>query len=56
MFTLAPATRWGYFVYPIGLAGWLLLTRPPVPGTEPARGVLTVPVQAGEAKLPARAG
>ena len=28
MFTLAPATRWGYFVYPIGLVGWLLLTRP----------------------------
>jgi hypothetical protein len=29
MFTLAPATRWGYFVYPIGLLGWLVLTRPP---------------------------
>src|SRR5262249_12411039 len=29
MFTLAPATRWGYFVYPIGLIGWLLLTKPP---------------------------
>jgi hypothetical protein len=29
MFTLAPATRWGYFVYPIGLIGWLLLTQPP---------------------------
>jgi hypothetical protein len=29
MFTLAPATRWGYFVYPIGLVGWLLLTKPP---------------------------
>jgi hypothetical protein len=28
MFTLAPATRWGYFVYPIALVGWLLLTRP----------------------------
>jgi Glycosyltransferase family 87 len=33
MFTLAPATRWGYFVYPIGLAGWLLLTRPPAATT-----------------------
>jgi Glycosyltransferase family 87 len=32
MFTLAPATRWGYFVYPIGLVMWLLLTRPPLPG------------------------
>ena len=29
MFTLAPATRWGYYVYPLGLIGWLLLTRPP---------------------------
>jgi hypothetical protein len=27
MFTLAPATRYGYFVYPIGLIGWLALTR-----------------------------
>jgi hypothetical protein len=27
MFTLAPATRWGYFVYPIGLIGWLALTK-----------------------------
>jgi hypothetical protein len=26
MFTLAPATRWGYFVYPIGLLGWMALT------------------------------
>ena len=52
MFTLAPATRWGYFVYPIGLAGWLVLTRPPraagpgVPG--PGGPVpVAVPVQAG---------
>ena len=27
MFTLAPATRWGYFVYPLGLLGWLALTQ-----------------------------
>jgi hypothetical protein len=33
MFTLAPATRWGYFVYPIALVGWLLLTRPPTAAT-----------------------
>jgi Glycosyltransferase family 87 len=56
MFTLAPATRWGYFVYPIGLAGWLLLTRTPAPGTEPARGVLSVPAQASEPKLAAPIG
>ena len=51
LLTLAPATRWGYFMYPIGLAGWLLLTRPPAPGTEPAHGVLPVPAQAGEPEL-----
>jgi hypothetical protein len=27
-FTLAPATRWGYYAYPLALAGWLALTRP----------------------------
>jgi hypothetical protein len=27
MFTLAPATRWGYYVYPLVLLGWLALTR-----------------------------
>ncbi|HJY94466.1 MAG TPA: glycosyltransferase 87 family protein [Streptosporangiaceae bacterium] len=51
MFTLAPATRWGYFVYPIGLIGWLLLTRPPtaVPSIE-------IPAQAvGEPGVPAAA-
>src|ERR1700733_9824015 len=26
MFTLAPAARWGFFVYPIGLIGWVALT------------------------------
>jgi hypothetical protein len=45
MFTLAPATRWGYFVYPIGLVGWMVLTRPPSASAPPA-----------PAKLPARAG
>lgn len=27
MFTLAPDSRWGYFAYPLGLLGWLALTR-----------------------------
>ena len=36
MFTLAPATRWGYFVYPIGLLGWLVLTRRPAAEAGPA--------------------
>lgn len=51
MFTLAPATRWGYFVYPIGLVGWLLLTRPPT-----ATAPIQIPVRAaGEQSLPAGA-
>jgi hypothetical protein len=53
MFTLAPATRWGYFVYPIALVGWLLLTRPPVVTTG-GGPPLEIPVQsAGEQALPA---
>jgi hypothetical protein len=27
MFTLAPATRFGYFVYPLGLFAWLEVSR-----------------------------
>jgi hypothetical protein len=27
-FTLAPATRWGYYAYPLALVGWLALARP----------------------------
>jgi hypothetical protein len=45
MFTLAPATRWGYFVYPLGLVAWLVLTRQP-PATEPADPPVVIPVQA----------
>ena len=48
MFTLAPATRWGYFVYPVGLVGWMVLTRPPSADAADKAGV---PV-----KVPARAG
>ena len=28
MFTLGPDERFGYFIYPLGLMGWLALTRP----------------------------
>jgi hypothetical protein len=40
MFTLAPATRWGYFVYPIGLLGWMILNQQPsaISGTGPGGG------------------
>jgi glycosyl transferase family 87 len=43
MFILAPATRWGYFAYPLGLLGWLGLTGPgrAVAGRLPAAGRLT---------------
>jgi hypothetical protein len=43
MFTLAPATRWGYFAYPLGLLGWLGLTGPgrAAAGSLPAAGRLT---------------
>jgi Glycosyltransferase family 87 len=55
MFTLAPATRWGYFVYPIGLIGWLLLTRPPAV-TAAGGAPVEIPAQAAaEQSLPAAA-
>ncbi len=28
MFALGPDERFGYFIYPLGLIGWLALTRP----------------------------
>jgi hypothetical protein len=30
MFALSPDTRFGYFVYPIGLCGWIALSRPDI--------------------------
>ena len=48
MFTLAPATRWGYYVYPIGLIGWMVLTRPaPAEADQGGPVPLAVPAQAG---------
>jgi hypothetical protein len=48
MFTLAPATRWGYFVYPVGLVGWMVLTRPPAADAADTAAVpVKVPAQAG---------
>jgi phosphatidylinositol alpha-1,6-mannosyltransferase len=63
LFALAPATRWGYFVYPIGLLGWLVLTRPPSAaapadsGGPVRRGIasLGVPAQAGKSSVSATA-
>jgi hypothetical protein len=31
MFALGPDVRFGYFIYPFGLLGWLALTRQPAP-------------------------
>jgi hypothetical protein len=39
MFVLDPSTRFGYFVYPLALAGWLALTKP----RDPERSVATPP-------------
>lgn len=51
MFTLGPDERFGYFIYPLGLVGWLLLTRPAklVPGTAPAELRDTVPNESRDA-------
>jgi len=35
IFALGPDVRFGYFIYPLGLLGWLALTRPGVPATPP---------------------
>jgi len=32
MFALSPATRFGYFAYPVALCGWIALSRPARPG------------------------
>jgi hypothetical protein len=71
MFTLAPATRWGYFVYPIGLLGWMVLTWPAaasgasgggesgavgnVGSAGPELAALDVPEQAGKRRQTASA-
>jgi hypothetical protein len=47
MFAMAPATRWGYFVYPIGLVGWMVLTRPPAALSQESAPPVKVPAQAG---------
>ncbi len=58
MVTLAPATRWGYFAYPLGLLGWLGLTGRgrAVAGRLPAPGRLTRLAPAVARLTPALAG
>jgi hypothetical protein len=45
MFTLGPDERFGYFIYPLGLVGWLLLTRPAKPVQDAVPAGLTDRVQ-----------
>jgi phosphatidylinositol alpha-1,6-mannosyltransferase len=45
LFTLAPSTRYGYYAYPLALAGWLALTRPREAASRPER--LPAPPAAG---------
>ena len=47
MFVLAPATRFGYFVYPVGLLAWLEVSRM---GAEPALEELPGPAGPGVAR------
>jgi hypothetical protein len=44
LFTLAPATRWGYFAYPLGIACWLWLSRRTAP--RPPAAAAPRPVEA----------
>jgi hypothetical protein len=37
MFALGPAERFGYFIYPLGLAGWLILTKHTATKQEPGQ-------------------
>ena len=48
IFALGPDVRFGYFIYPLGLLGWLALTRPqvavaPPPVSEPERTSAVMP-------------
>ena len=43
MFALGPDVRFGYFIYPLGLLGWLALTRPVVSDVSVVPDVSAVP-------------
>jgi hypothetical protein len=55
MFTLAPATRWGYFVYPMGLLGWMVLTWPAAAAAESGASGCGGPARSAGAERPALA-
>jgi phosphatidylinositol alpha-1,6-mannosyltransferase len=55
MFVLSPATRFGYFTYPIGLVGWLAVSRSPRRDPAPQHASQRASERADEAG-PARGG
>jgi hypothetical protein len=48
MFILDPATRYGYFAYPLGLLGWLALTRTNQPERSEPTPLRALLVQGGK--------
>lgn len=64
MFTLAPSTRFGYYLYPLGLWAWLRISRPPSAQPPPATAagrsrlrraadwVLVAGADAGSSRIP----
>ena len=52
LFTLSPATRFGYFSYPIGLLGWLAIVRAGLPGPVPRAGPPVAARAAGPVSVP----
>jgi hypothetical protein len=55
LFVLAPATRWGYFIYPAGIGCWLGLSGL-VPGRPSGSPRHPPPAQALAGATPVRAG
>ena len=53
LFTLSPATRFGYFSYPIGLLGWLAIGRAGLPGAAPRTAPPAAAARAGPVSVPA---
>lgn len=52
VFTLAPAARWGYFAYPLALAGWRYLATPPGRQITPGGAVLAAAPPGARWSLP----
>jgi Glycosyltransferase family 87 len=50
-FTFAPATRWGYFAYPLALAGWRALTGPHRMSSYSSERPVVTPAESSAASL-----